>query len=76
MMEFYTDKEIGLIIRRHRQSRNLTQKELGELMGVQKSAVQKWESGMVKNIKRSTLQQLSVILGISPVTLIGIKGED
>ena len=76
MLEFYTDKEIGLIIRAHRQCRNLTQRELGELIGVQKSAVQKWESGMVKNIKRSTLQQLSVILGISPVTLIGIKGED
>lgn len=75
-MEFYTDEEIGIIIRESRKKRNLTQGELGEMVGVQKAAVQKWESGKVKNIKRSTLQMLSVTLHINPVILVGIKKEE
>ncbi len=75
-MQFYTDEEIGLIIRIHRQRRNLTQRELGEIVGVQPAAVQKWESGMVKNIKRSVLRQIAITLKISPTVLIGIKEED
>lgn len=75
-MGYYTDEEIGLIIRKKRQNRNLTQRELGEMIGVQPAAVQKWESGAVKNIKRSVLRQLSITLNISPAVLIGIKEED
>lgn len=75
-MQFYSDEEIGIIIRRCRKNCGLTQEQLGIIVGVQKSAVQKWESGKVKNIKRSTLQQLSIVLRISPVILIGIKEED
>lgn len=29
---------------------NLTQEELGEKVGVKKAAVQKWESGITKNL--------------------------
>lgn len=74
-MEFYSDKEIGLIIKENRLRHNLTQTQLGEIVGVQKAAVQKWESGKVKNIKRSVIQKLAVALNINPVILIGIKEE-
>ena len=46
-MEYLSDKEIGYIIKRARMLRNLTQAELGERLGVQAAAVQKWESGKV-----------------------------
>ena len=42
-MEYLSDKEIGYIIKRARMLRNLTQAELGERLGVQAAAVQKWE---------------------------------
>lgn len=74
-MEYYTDKQIGQIIKRHRIYWDMTQGELGEKLGVQAAAVQKWESGLVKNIKRSILRELSNVLKINPATLIGFPTE-
>ena len=48
----------------------MTQTELGEKVGVQKSAVSKWERGETQNIKRSVLKKLSQYLDIPPVELI------
>lgn len=48
----------------------MTQEELGEILGVQKSAIAKYESGRVVNIKRSTLKKISDVLGIPPFELI------
>ena len=50
--------------------KGLTQEALGELLGVQKSAIAKYESGRVVNIKRSTLKKISEVLGIRPAELI------
>lgn len=52
---------------------NLTQEELGEKVGVKKAAVQKWESGMTKNLKRSTIQKLSEIFNVSPTYVMGMS---
>lgn len=49
----------------------MTQEKLGELLGVKKAAVQKWESGTVKNLKRDTIKKLSEIFGVSPAAFIG-----
>jgi transcriptional regulator with XRE-family HTH domain len=75
-MEYLTDEQIGKIIKQYRISLDLTQGELGELIGVQAAAVQKWESGKVKNIKRSILRDLSRILKINPALLIGIATKE
>lgn len=72
-MDFYTDEEIGRIIKNARISLDLTQATLGERLGVQPAAVQKWEAGRVTNIKRPILRQLALELKISPAVLIGIK---
>ncbi len=61
---------IGEKIRSARLAKNMTQAELGELLGVQKSAIAKYESGRVVNIKRSTLKKISDILEIRPSELI------
>lgn len=52
---------------------NLTQEELGEKVGVKKAAVQKWESGITKNLKRSTIQKLSEIFDVSPTYVMGMS---
>ena len=62
--------EIGQKIKKARLERGLTQQELGNIVGVQKSAIAKYESGRVVNIKRSTLQTIAKALNIRPSELI------
>lgn len=62
--------EIGQKIKRARISKGLTQQGLGDLIGVQKSAIAKYESGRVVNIKRSTLQKIASALDLRPSELI------
>lgn len=62
--------EIGQKIKKARLERGLTQQQLGDIVGVQKSAIAKYESGKVVNIKRSTLQKIASALKIRPSELI------
>lgn len=67
--------DIGKYIKQLRNEKKLTQEELGALLGVQKAAVQKWESGTVKNLKRETLKKLSEIFEVSPAAFISNENE-
>lgn len=60
----------GAVIKRKRKEKGMTQEELGALLGVNKGAVSKWESGRVQNIKRSQLLELARILEVSPNELL------
>lgn len=62
--------DIGLKIKTARQAKGMTQEELGEILGLQKSAIAKYESGRVVNIKRSTLKKISDVLDIPPFELV------
>jgi repressor LexA len=61
---------IGQKIKAARLAKGYTQEELGNLIGVQKSAVAKYEKGRVVNIKRSVLAKISKVLDIPPVELV------
>jgi len=61
---------IGDKIKTARLAKGYTQEELGKLIGVQKSAVAKYEKGRVVNIKRSVLAKISNVLDIPPVELV------
>ena len=61
---------IGQLIKDARMAKGLTQEDLGKLVGVQKSAVAKWENGRVVNIKRSSLQRIAIALDIKGSDLI------
>lgn len=61
---------IGDKIKNARVAKGYTQEELGKLIGVQKSAVAKYEKGRVVNIKRSVLAKISKVLDIPPVELV------
>lgn len=61
---------IGQKIREARIAKGMTQEELGDILGVQKSAIAKYENGRIVNIKRSTLKKISDVLGIRPSELI------
>ena len=62
--------EIGQKIREARILKGLTQEELGNMIGLQKSAIAKYENGRVVNIKRSTLQKLAQALDLRGSDLI------
>ena len=60
---------IGQRIKKRRLELGLTQEELGAKIGVQRAAINKYETGLVQNIKRSTQQKLADALGIDVVSL-------
>ena len=62
--------DIGKKIRDARLAKGLTQEELGNIVGLQKSAIAKYENGRVVNIKRSTLQKLAQALDLRGSDLI------
>ena len=49
----------------------LTQEMLASKLGLQKSAIAKYENGRVENIKRSVIAKMSEILQCSPAYLMG-----
>lgn len=61
---------IGKIIKRKRTDLNLTLEELGNLVGVGKSTVRKWENGMIENMGRDKISLLAKALNISPLILL------
>jgi transcriptional regulator with XRE-family HTH domain len=62
--------EVGQKIKEARLQKGLTQEELGKIVGLQKSAIAKYENGRVVNIKRSTLQKLALALDLRGSDLI------
>lgn len=67
---------IGNYIRTLRNEKGLTQEELGKMVGVKKSAVQKWENGTVQNLKRERIELLSKIFGVSPANFVTERVEE
>lgn len=62
--------DIGQKIKYARKAKGLTQEELGNMVGLQKSAIAKYENGRVVNIKRSTLQKLAQALDLRGSDLV------
>ena len=62
--------EIGKKIKLRRQELDLTLEEVAQAVGVGRSTVQRWESGMIKNMGRDKIAALARILRINPVELV------
>lgn len=67
--------KMGDIIRDLRIKSGMTQEELGAVLGVQKSAIRKYESGLVENIPRSSIQKMAVLFNVKPSYLMGWEDE-
>ena len=66
----------GEKIRNRRIALNMTMEDLGRAIGVQRSAINKYEKGLV-DIKSKTLTAIANALNISPLLLMDdIEGED
>lgn len=62
--------DVGKYIKELRLKKDLSQEELGRLIGVQRAAVQKWESGKTQNLKRATINLLAEIFEVSPANFV------
>lgn len=67
---------MGDRIKQLRIEHGLTQTELGKYIGVQKSAIRKYEKGEVQNMKRSTIQILSNLFNVAPTYLMCLDDEN
>lgn len=63
---------MGIRIKKLREEKNWTQEELGAKIGVQKSAVAKYEKGHTGSMKRSTIETLSKLFEVSPSYLMDL----
>ena len=68
--------ETGEMIKKLRIQNHWTQEQLGEKLGVQKSAIAKYEKGRVENLKRSTIQKMAEIFNVSPLVFLGYEVEE
>ena len=57
-------------IRELRKLKGLTQEQLGEMVGLQKAAINKYETNIVVNLKRPVIFALAKALDVSPIILL------
>ena len=62
-------------IKELRQKRGLTLEQVANVVGVGKSTVRKWETGMIANMKRDKIAALAMALGTTPAYLMGWDEE-
>lgn len=75
ILERGINMDAGDVIKKLRIEHNLTQEQLGEKLGVQKSAIAKYENGRVENLKRSTIQKMAELFDVSPLLFLGFDDE-
>lgn len=63
------------ILKSKRLEKNMTLEQVGNLVGVGKSTVRKWENGMIENMGRDKIVALSKALDISPLDILGIEKD-
>ena len=61
---------IGQKIKTLRKHAHMTQTELGEILGVKKNAVSKWECGRVEDIPASKIKAMAKLFEVPPSYLI------
>lgn len=59
-----------------RREKGLTLEQVADIVGVGKSTVRKWETGMIANMKRDKIAALAKALGTTPAFLMGWKEEE
>src|SRR5699024_9173970 len=64
------------ILKEKRLEKNMTLEQVGNLIGVGKSTVRKWENGMIENMGRDKIILLSRALNISPLDILEMNIDD
>jgi repressor LexA len=62
--------DIGKMINQRRTELKLTLEQVGQVVGVGKSTVKKWEDGYISNMRRDKIALLAKVLKMNPVSFI------
>ena len=65
------DNIMGNRIKALRKGKGLTQTDLGNMLGLKPQAINKYETGIVKNLKQSTIFKLAEIFDVPPSYIMG-----
>lgn len=68
--------DMGNRIRELRKNNHMTQQELADKLGLQKSAIAKYENGRVSNIKRDIIEIMANLFDVSPGYLLGLEESE
>ena len=69
------ENDLSRKIKQLRLEKNMTLEQVAQIVGVGKSTVRKWETGMIANMKRDKIESLAIALGTTPAYLMGWKEE-
>ncbi|MDO4302112.1 MAG: helix-turn-helix transcriptional regulator [Clostridia bacterium] len=61
-----TNQKIGERIKNRRKELELTQEQIGNLIGVTKSTIQRYENGLIKDLKMPVIQAIANALKVNP----------
>ena len=67
---------IGQKIKELRKARGWSQTELGQRLGIQKSAVSKYERGAITKFSQEQLKEIADVFGVSPAVLFGYSEDE
>ena len=63
-------------LKERRKELGLTLEQVGEIVGVGKSTVRKWETGDIENMKRDKIAKLAKALKVSPAFVMGFDEDE
>ena len=69
-------EEMAKRIKELRTAKGLTLEQVADVVGVGKSTVRKWETGMIANMRRDKIASLATALGTTPAYLMGWKEKE
>ena len=69
-------KDMAQKIKDLRTAKGLTLEQVADVVGVGKSTVRKWETGMIANMRRDKIAALAKALGTTPAYLMGWKEDE
>ena len=69
-------RDMAQRIKELRTQKGLTLEQVADVVGVGKSTVRKWETGMIANMRRDKIAALAKALGTTPAYLMGWKEDE
>ena len=67
---------MGEKIKELRKARGWSQTELGQRLGLQKSAISKYERGIITKFSQEQLEEIAAVFGVSPAVLFGYSEDE
>lgn len=68
--------DLGEKLRNRRIELEMTLEDVGNIVGVSKSTVMKWETGSIENMKRDKIVLVSKALNVSPLWIMGLEDDE